>query len=72
MLGPYGSPILRVRVTSGRTVRVFAPRRLNCQPGTSIPEAPTALLLPLTMLLTLGVAVALAARRQRRVGAGRR
>jgi hypothetical protein len=66
VIGPFRSPIVRVTVKSGRTVRTLA-SRVNCQPAPVIPEAPSALLLPLSILATLGLVGAVTWHRRRRV-----
>ena len=63
-IGPFGSPILSVTVTSGGSVQTFA-SGVSCEPGTEVPESASPLLLPLSILGTLGVAGAFAWHRRR-------
>jgi hypothetical protein len=63
-IGPFGSPIVSVTVTSGRSVQTFA-SGVSCEPGTEVPEAASPLLLPLSILGTLGLAGAFAWHRRR-------
>ena len=63
-IGPFGSPIVSVTVTSGGSVQTFA-SGVSCEPGTEIPESASPLLLPLSILGTLGVAGAFAWHRRR-------
>jgi hypothetical protein len=67
-IGPFRSPIVRVKVKSGRTVRTLA-SGASCQPPPVIPEAPSALLLPLSILATLGLVGAATWHRRRHVSA---
>jgi hypothetical protein len=69
-IGPFRSPIVRVTVKSGRTVRTLV-SRVNCQPEPVIPEAPSALLLPLSILATLGFVGAVTWHRRRQVSTAR-
>jgi hypothetical protein len=63
-IGPFGSPIVSVTVKSEDSVQTFA-SGVSCEPGTEVPESASALLLPLSILGTLGLAGALAWRRHR-------
>ena len=63
-IGPFGSPIVSVTVTSGASVQTFA-SGVSCEPGTEVPESASPLLLPLSILGTLGVAGAFAWHRRR-------
>jgi hypothetical protein len=63
-IGPFGSPIVSVTVTSEGSTQTFA-SGVSCEPGTELPEAPSPLLLPLSILGTLGIAGAFAWHRRR-------
>jgi hypothetical protein len=65
-IGPFGSPIVSVTVRSARTVQTFA-SGASCQPGTEVPESASALLLPLSILGTLGLVGAFTWHRRRQV-----
>jgi hypothetical protein len=63
-IGPFGSPIVSVTVTTEGSVRTFA-SGVSCEPGTELPESASPLLLPLSILGTLGLAGAFAWHRRR-------
>jgi hypothetical protein len=66
-IGPFGSPIVSVTVRSWRGTQTFA-SGVNCQPGTEVPESASALLLPLSILGTLGLVGSFTWHRRRQVG----